>query len=708
MGLSSELISQFAKITKDKTEVKQGSTVYGTTVEYDGDIYVQLDGSDLLTPISTTADYKPGERVLVLIQNHTATVTGNISSPSARKESVTELEGELTDIGRQIDEFEVVIADKVDTLELVAIQAQVDELIADDVLIKGSLVANAADIESLKGENVYISEQLTAAEANIEELETKKLSSEQAELIFANIDFSNIGQAAIEEFFSKSGMIENLIVGEGTITGKLVGVTIDGDTVNAGTLKADRLVVLGEDGIYYKLNVNALGQTTVNGMTQEEQEELQNGLHGSNIIAKSITAEKVAVTDLVAFGATIGGFKITDDAIHSVVKTTPTNTTRGSYLDKEGQVAFGDSQRYLRYYKDANDVWHFELAADTIVFGTDGEDLNTVLGDIIKSVEDIGEMNAAAEAAQTAADNALIYANNATAIADASLLNLGTKQSDAVTANTAANTALSALEEAQEALANATTDEEIAAAEEAVELTTLTYNTAKAEYEAAAQAAIEAQAQYEQDLATAELAHKEADAKQEIANVLKGDIDALAERVSNMETTVEQNTELISLKAEKTDVDYIQSRVDVAESEITSTKATAEAAQVSAESNSKDVKSIRESMSSLQVQSDNVNIKVENIIQNGVDRVKTSMGYTFDDEGLNIDKEGEALSSTITHEGFYVDRTDINVLTANSDGVNALNIKVRQYLVVGDHLRIENYNNGTDDKRTAFFWLPGQ
>lgn len=84
MGLSNDLISQFVKATNDNTETKSESTVYGTIVEYAGEKYVKFDGSDLLTPITSTTNIDDGERVTVTIKNHTATVTGNISSPSAR------------------------------------------------------------------------------------------------------------------------------------------------------------------------------------------------------------------------------------------------------------------------------------------------------------------------------------------------------------------------------------------------------------------------------------------------------------------------------------------------------------------------------------------------------------------------------------------------------------------------------------------------
>lgn len=91
MALSNDLISQFVKITNDEEPVSTGATVYGSTVEYNGDIYVQIDGSTMLTPVQTTAGVNAGERVTVYIHDHTATITGNISSPSARTDDVKEV-----------------------------------------------------------------------------------------------------------------------------------------------------------------------------------------------------------------------------------------------------------------------------------------------------------------------------------------------------------------------------------------------------------------------------------------------------------------------------------------------------------------------------------------------------------------------------------------------------------------------------------------
>ncbi len=95
MKLSEGLVSQFVSITKD-TETKKAETCRGTTVKKGDDIFVQLDGSDVLTPVITTAELGDNERVVVEIRDHTATVMGNISSPSSGKEYVLKLSEEAS------------------------------------------------------------------------------------------------------------------------------------------------------------------------------------------------------------------------------------------------------------------------------------------------------------------------------------------------------------------------------------------------------------------------------------------------------------------------------------------------------------------------------------------------------------------------------------------------------------------------------------
>ena len=423
MGLSNDLISQFVKVTKDNTKQKTESTVYGETVYYKGETYVRLDGSELLTPVKSTTDTIPGDRVAVMIKDHTATITGNLSSPSARKSQVD-------GIGNKISEFEIVIADKVSTKELDAERGRIDDLISDNVFIKETLTAHDANITNLTTDNATINEKLTADEADIsklktdkldaeyaslnyakidalnatdakigtlqgdvgefknltttnftavngliDDLEANKLSAKDAELTYVNINWSNIGKTEIGEFFAKSGIINNVIVGDETITGKLVGVTISGDLIEGNTIVAEKLVIKGEDGLYYKLNTD--------GVKTETEQTDYNSINGTVIKAKSITATKIDVKDLVAFDATIGGFKITNNTIYSGVKETVDNTTRGIYLDNDGQIAFGDTNNYIKYYRNQNGDYKLEITAENILFGSEKKTVETVVNENI-------------------------------------------------------------------------------------------------------------------------------------------------------------------------------------------------------------------------------------------------------------------------------------------------------------------------------------
>lgn len=100
--------------------------------------------------------------------------------------------------------------------------------------------------------------------------------------------------------------------------------------------------------------------------------------------------------------------------------------------------------------------------------------------------------------------------------------------------------------------------------------------------------------------------------------------------------------------------------------------------------------------------SDGILIRVQSL-ENGkeVDSVTTSTGYTFNEDGLTIYKDGEEIKSLLNNKGLYVTRSDEDVLTANNTGVNALNLSARQFLVIGKNSRFEDCG----DNRTGCFWM---
>lgn len=99
----------------------------------------------------------------------------------------------------------------------------------------------------------------------------------------------------------------------------------------------------------------------------------------------------------------------------------------------------------------------------------------------------------------------------------------------------------------------------------------------------------------------------------------------------------------------------------------------------------------------------NINVSIKSIQDNGVSKVVTETGFTFDANGLTVNKTGSEMSTNIDEDGMSVKRDNTEVLTADSAGVNALNLISRQYLVIGDNARFENYQSN----RTGCFYIGG-
>lgn len=345
MELASDLIKQFVDATNDsKSSTKTDKTLNATAIVNGDGVFVKIDGSTVTTPVVMAADVRNGDRVLVTIENHQANIISNITSPASGR-GASDLYNETTKEDGSVETGGSLAPAKTYIDELTAKKITADSIIADS--------------------------------AKIKQLESEKISATEADLKYAKIDFANIGEAAMEYFYSKSGLIKNVTVGDQTITGELVGVTIKGDIIEGGTVKADKLVIKGKDGLFYKLNVDALGETTASS-----DEKYQNGLDGSAIIAKSITAEQISVKDLVAFGATIGGFKIGDDSIYSGVKSTVNNTTRGIYLDNDGQFSFGDSSNFIKFYKDTDGKYRLKISAESLEFGSSGSSVEEEISNL--------------------------------------------------------------------------------------------------------------------------------------------------------------------------------------------------------------------------------------------------------------------------------------------------------------------------------------
>lgn len=414
MALSKNLISQFVKVTSNNTKQTEDTYLYGTIVEYGGSQYVRLDGSDLLTPYTSTVVVKTGERVRVSVGRHTATVTGNVSSPAARNDDVI-------DLSERVGNFDTLIADKATIKDLEAQKARIDELTADNVTINNQLTANSADIKDLKAGNVTITGRLDTTEANIknltadnvtitgrldanevdiktltaesanikelvagkadigdlnvatgriDSLETKQIHTDEIVAKKADIDLANVNNAWIQNGVIKDGSIGSATIHDGAITNvKIADATIEAakiksinaDTITAGTIKTDRLIITGPDGedsIVKAINV-------------------ANGVSEAEVNSQKIQAASIDVVDLSAFKAKIAGFDMSGNAIYSG-KESIKDPTSGIYISTTG-VGMGDgsltgkNEAPLQAYADGS----FKLVGKNSSF-----DFNTVTGEM--------------------------------------------------------------------------------------------------------------------------------------------------------------------------------------------------------------------------------------------------------------------------------------------------------------------------------------
>jgi hypothetical protein len=293
------VILDFVRATNDTDKRSTVSTSYGKARIIDRKTYVQLDGGgsrdDQLLPVTTTAELREGERVLVEIDKHTAIAYGNTSSPAARV-------GTVTEVNNKVLRVDTVVAHELLASDITAVNGYISHIVSNTIdtgkLTADEIKAIEVDIETLRSayiESKQISvdemtalnatianleatvakcttldaENLEAVNANIQKLQSKNaeienLSVKDAFIKYANIDFSRIGKAVLEELYSRSGLIENATISDGYITGRLVGVTIKGDLIEGGTIVADKLVIKGDDGLYYKLNTFGVDR---NGLT---------------------------------------------------------------------------------------------------------------------------------------------------------------------------------------------------------------------------------------------------------------------------------------------------------------------------------------------------------------------------------------------------------------------------------------------------------
>lgn len=235
MGLSSELASQFAKVTNDSSRNTNGTKLYGTITMLGEVPHVKLDGTEELTPISRTVEVAEGDRVEVMIANHSATVTGNLTDPSIGIVRAGNLESKIAQTAEQI-------------------QLQVSDLEKNlDSKITQTATEIRSEVSDLDGR---FSENITTVENGIRNDMTNSLASMSDTLTGLSNDLSGLEESTNSSISTINASIETLTFNVSNLDSKITQTAAEiRSEVSAEVTDLNATIVNTETGIRDTINI---------------------------------------------------------------------------------------------------------------------------------------------------------------------------------------------------------------------------------------------------------------------------------------------------------------------------------------------------------------------------------------------------------------------------------------------------------------------
>ena len=149
-------------------------------------------------------------------------------------------------------------------------------------------------------------------------------------------------------------------------------------------------------------------------------------------------------------------------------------------------------------------------------------------------------------------------------------------------------------------------------------------------------------------------------------------------------------------------IELVVSEVEGFSGEISSLELTTENITASVSKIDGDVSDLTYEVNS-KMTAEDVSISIQTALEAGVEKVTTTTGFTFNEEGLHISKTDSEITTSITEDGMTVYKNDNEVLVADNLGVRAEDLHATTFLIIGNNSRLEDYNSN----RTGCFWIGG-
>ena len=377
MSLSSDLASQFAKVTNDSSRNTNGTKLYGTITMLGEVPHVKLDGTEELTPISRTVEVAEGDRVEVMIANHSATVTGNLTDPSIGIMRAGNLESKITQTAEQI-------------------QLQVSDLEKNlDSKITQTATEIRSEVSDLDGR---FSENITTVENGIRNDMTNSLASMSDTLTGLSNDLTGLGEdlTGLEESTNSSistinASIESITLNVSNLDSKITQTAAEiRSEVSAEVTDLNATIVNTETGIRDTISAEV---ASLDSKITQTATSIQ-----TDVSAKFETVDG-EIEKFSTFKQTVEGF--------SFMGTGGTVKINGGDINLTGAISFSDLSDATTKQQEIN-----------AISSTASSALSTANGAASTASSALSAANSAASDADSAYSRATTAINNAKAIAN--------------------------------------------------------------------------------------------------------------------------------------------------------------------------------------------------------------------------------------------------------------------------------------------------
>ena len=370
MGLSSELASQFAKVTNDSSRNTNGTKLYGTITMLGEVPHVKLDGTEELTPISRTVEVAEGDRVEVMIANHSATVTGNLTDPSIGIVRAGNLESKITQTAEQI-------------------QLQVSDLEKNlDSKITQTATEIRSEVSDLDGR---FSENITTVENGIRNDMATSLASMSDTLTGISNDLSGLEESTNSSISTINASIETLTFNVSDLDSKITQTAAEiRSEVSAEVTDLNATIVNTETGVRDTINIEV---ANLDSKITQTATSIQ-----TDVSAKFKTVDG-EIEKFSKFKQTVEGF--------SFMGNGGTVKINGGDINLTGAISFSDLSDATTKQQEIN-----------AINSTASSALSTANGAASTASSALSAANSAASDANSAYSRATTAINNAKAIAN--------------------------------------------------------------------------------------------------------------------------------------------------------------------------------------------------------------------------------------------------------------------------------------------------